>query len=329
MATTRISDVVVPEEFTNYIVENVATKTNLIASSLLVPNSVMNAQLKAGADSYTVPVWLDLADDEANIINDDPDDLAVPKKLGSAKQSVRKSFLHNSWSAMNLASELAGSSAINRIQDRATAYWDRQLQKRLSFSLMGIKASNIAKNAGDMVLDISGQTGDKSKFSAVAVIDAIGTLGDSLGDVVAIAMHSTIYLQALKNDLIQTLTDSNGVPFQTFRGLAVIIDDGLAPVDGNYTSVLFGAAAVGYGISAPNNSQGTEIENKPSAGNGGGMQVLHNRINLSIHPAGFSWADGVDGVVGISPTIAELAVADRWTRISERKNVKLAFLVTK
>ena len=227
---------------------------------------------------------------------------------------------------MNLASELAGSSAINRIQDRTTAYWDRQLQKRLVSSLMGIKAANIAKNDGDMVVGISGSAGP---FSAEAVIDAIGTLGDSLGDVVAIAMHSAIYLQALKNDLIETLTDSQGRPFQVFRGLAVIVDDGLTPVDGNYTSVLFGAGVFGYGISAPNNSAGTEIENKPSAGNGGGMQILHNRINLSIHPAGFSWADGVDGVVGISPTIAELAVADRWTRISERKNVKLAFLVTK
>ena len=326
MTTTRISDVVVPEEFTNYIVENVATKTNLTASGLLVPNSVMNTQLKAGADSYPVPVWLDLGDDEADIINDDPDSLSVPSKLGSSKQSVRKSFLHKSWSAMNLASELAGSSAINRIQDRTTAYWDRQLQKRLVSSLMGIKAANIAKNDGDMVVGISGSAGP---FSAEAVIDAIGTLGDSLGDVVAIAMHSAIYLQALKNDLIETLTDSQGRPFQVFRGLAVIVDDGLTPVDGNYTSVLFGAGVFGYGISAPNNSAGTEIENKPSAGNGGGMQILHNRINLSIHPAGFSWADGVDGVVGISPTIAELAVADRWTRISERKNVKLAFLVTK
>lgn len=327
--TTRISDVVVPEEFTNYIVENVATKTNLTASGLLVPNSVMNSQLKAGADSYTVPMWLDLGDDEADIVNDDPDDLSIPNKLGSNKQSVRKSFLHKSWSAMNLASELAGSSALNRIQDRTTAYWDRQLQKRLVSSLMGVKAANIAKNNGDMVLDISAQTGDKSKFSASATIKTIGTLGDSLGDIVAIAMHSNIYLQALENDLIETLTDSEGRPFQTFRGLAITVDDGLIAEDGNYTSILFGSNTVGYGVSQPNNSQGTEIENKPSAGNGGGMQILHSRLNLSVHPAGFSWADGADGVAGISPTIAELAIADRWTRVSERKNVKLAFLVTK
>ena len=160
MTTTRISDVVVPEEFTGYVVENVATKTNLTASGLLVPNSVMNTQLKAGADSYGVPMWLDLGDEEADIVNDDPDDLSVPNKLGSAKQQVRKSFLHKSWSAMNLASELAGSSALNRIQDRATAYWDRQLQKRLVSSLMGVKAANIAKNSGDMVHDISGASGN-------------------------------------------------------------------------------------------------------------------------------------------------------------------------
>jgi hypothetical protein len=60
------------------------------------------------------------ADDEANIITDDPATNSTPFKLGVDKQLVRKSFLHQSWSAMNLASEIAGSDALARIQTRVS-----------------------------------------------------------------------------------------------------------------------------------------------------------------------------------------------------------------
>lgn len=331
MAITRLSDIIEPEVFTQYIIQNSVESTRLRQSGILVPNSVMAEQLAAGAHSFTVPFWKDLANDEANVVNDDPASFATPSKIGTGKQAVRKSFLHKSWSAMNLASEIAGDSALERIQERVTAYWDRQTQRRLIASLKGILASNVANDSGDMRIDITAETGNASKFSAAAVIDACGTLGDQMDSVVAIGMHSDIYKVALKADLIQTIPDSKGGFFQTFRGLAIIVDDGL-PVDtGKYTSVLFGAGAVGYGLAAPRQSEGTEVENLPNAGNGGGQQVLHSRVNLALHPAGFTWSDSTspNAVAGESPTITELENAAHWTRIQERKAVQLAFLITK
>ncbi|HLR77687.1 MAG TPA: hypothetical protein VK062_01405 [Burkholderiaceae bacterium] len=82
-----------------------------------------------------MPVWADLSDVEADIVSDDPDVTSTPRKLSASKMKVRKSFLHGSWSAMNLASELAGADALARIQSRVAAYWTRQLQKRLVGSL--------------------------------------------------------------------------------------------------------------------------------------------------------------------------------------------------
>lgn len=342
MADTRISDVVVPEEFTAYIVQNSMAANALVQSGVMVPNGVIGAQLAAGSDSFTVPNWFDLGDDEADVVSDDPAVDSTPRKLSTGKQVVRKSYLHNSWSAMNLASELAGSDAMMHIQARAAAYWSRQAQKRLVASLNGILADNVANDSGDMILDIHGATNadvtDATKFSAASLIDATKTLGDALKQLTAVAMHSDTYRAALKNDLIATLTDSQGVPFQTFRGLAVVVDDGLpyTPAAGalttdaaaQYTTILFGAGAVGYGVAEPNVAAGTEIENKPSAGNGGGQQILHSRLNLTVHPAGFSWLDGSGGsaIAGASPTLAELAAAAHWNRVFERKAVRLAFL---
>ena len=229
---------------------------------------------------------------------------------------------------MNLASELAGSDALARIQDRTTAYWDRQLQRRLIASLNGVLADNIANDGGDMVFDISDETGDAAKFNPSAVIDAAGTLGDSMDLVRGIAMHSDLYRQALKADLIEFVAPSVGsLRMPTYRGLAVFIDDSMPLVGGVYTSALFGAGAVGYGVTAPSKAAGTEIENKPSAGNGGGQEILHSRVNLAVHPAGFTWKETT--VASESPTIAELGLAVNWDRVLERKAIPLAFLRTK
>lgn len=327
MAATQIADVIVPSEFASYIVENSVEKSALVQSGIVTRNALIDTQLRAGADSFTVPYWKDLADDEANITSDNPAIMATARKVLAGKQTVRKAFLHSSWSAMNLASELAGANALVRIQDRVAAYWQRQTQRRLVSSLTGIMADNVANDAADMVVDISGEVGALANFSAAAVLDAAGTLGDAMTDLSAIAMHSDIYKKALKADLIQTLPDSQGGFIQVFRGLAIIVDDGLPVSAGNYTSVLFGAGAVGYGLTDPTVAAGVEVENIPGAGNGGGQQILHSRVNLAVHPLGFQWKEFA--VVGESPTIAELATATNWSRVAQRKNVPLAFLVSK
>ena len=328
MSTVQISDIIEPTAFTRYIEQNTMVRTALVESGIVVPNDVIAGQLAVGAHAFNVPFWRDLPDDEANTVSDDPDELAVPRKIQAGKQIVRKSFLHSSWAAMNLASELAGADALERIQQRMTAYWQRQMQKRLVSSLNGVIAGNVANNAGDMILDISAEVGDASAFSPAAVIDAAGTLGDAMGDVVGIAMHSDLYRRALKADLIEFIQPSNGsMRLPTYRGLAVISDDGMPLVGGVYTCALFGQGAVGYGLSAPSIAAGTEVENKPSAGNGGGQQVLHSRVNLAIHPLGFQWVEGT--LAGESPTIAELGVAAHWARVVERKATPLAFLKCK
>ena len=331
MATTQLSDIIKPDVFTDYLVQNAMEKTALVQSGVLVPNAVISTQLTAGSDAFSVPFWRDLGNDEANVVNDDPASLASPKKIQTGKQFIRKAFLHQSWSAMNLASELAGSDALARIQDRAVAYWNRQLQRRLVATLTGVLADNVANDSDDMVLDITGATA--SAFSPDAVIDAAGTLGDSMDTVTGIAMHSDLYRQALKADLIEFVQPSAGsMRMPTYRGLAVIVDDGMPKIsDGaagfHYTSVLFGAGAVGYGLTAPRTAEGTEVENIPGAGNGGGQQILHSRVNLAVHPAGFAWVEGT--LAGDSPTIAELGAAAHWDRVVERKAVPMAFLVTK
>jgi hypothetical protein len=330
---TQIADIIVPQTFTSYQVENSLVSSALFQSGVVAKNGLISEQLAAGATNFTVPFWADLGDTEADITSDDPTVLSTPQKIGASRQIVRKSFLHQSWSEMSLASELSGSSALQRVQDRVSAYWTRQYEKRVIATLRGVLASNVTNNFSDMVNDISGAAGNAANFSAAAVIDTAASLGDRLEDCKAIAMHSTIYAEALKEDLIQFLPGTQGsLSIPTFRGLAVILDDNLSPANGFYTTILFGPGAIGFGASAPNSGYGTEVARIPAAGNGGGQTTLHSRTNVAIHPLGFAWSDGsgASAVVSESPTIADLANGAHWTRVvSQRKSVPLAFLVSK
>ena len=121
MAVTQLIDVIIPEEFSAYQTENSLQSTALSQSGVVVENALIAAQLGAGAEIFTVPFWNDLPDVEADITNDDPAILSTPQKISASKQTVRKPFLHASWSEMSLASELSGDSALARIQDRVNA----------------------------------------------------------------------------------------------------------------------------------------------------------------------------------------------------------------
>jgi hypothetical protein len=71
--------------------------TALFQSGVAVRNNEITAQLQAGAQSFTVPFWADLGEQESDITNDDPTDHSTPLKITAARQVVLKSFLHQSW----------------------------------------------------------------------------------------------------------------------------------------------------------------------------------------------------------------------------------------
>ncbi len=336
MAQVQIADVIVPAEFTDYQVENSFTSTALYESGVAVLSGVIQDQLQAGATQFAVPIWNDIADVEPNYSTDNPAQLSVPNKVAAYSLNVRKTFANNAWSTMDLAGELSGSDPLGRIQSRVQAYWQRHMEKRLIASLTGILYSNVANNAGDMVVDISGQTGAAANFSATAVINTAATLGDRLENIKAIAMHSHVYSQALINDEVQFIPSSLGTPISTYRGMLTLIDDNLTVANGVYLSVLFGSGAVGFGTSAPRTGLGTELWRAPAAGNGGGQTILYSRMNIGMAPAGYTWSDSFSSggtqttIAGESPSLADLANPGHWTRAtSQRKSIPLAFLLTK
>lgn len=335
MATVRLSDVVVPEVYADYQAVNSPEKTAFVESGIVVTSDILNTKANSGGKILDVPFWKDLdSSSEPNISNDDPAVSATPEKVGTGTQIARVAYLNNGWSSTDLSGEIAGSSPMQRIASRTGIWWQRQWQKRVIASCNGVQADNVANDSGDMVYDVSIEDGTAATsdnvYSRQAFTSAAFTLGDAFDGVSAMAVHSVVYKRMVDNDDIEFIKDSMGsMMIPTFMGRRIIIDDSMPVVAGTtsgykYTSILFGAGALGYGVGSPETP--VEVEREASQGNGSGVETLWERNTWLLHPFGFQFTS--TAVAGESATNAELATASNWDRVVDRKNVPMAFLVT-
>lgn len=341
---TRLSDLVVPEVFSPIAQQLTQEKSRLVRSGAMVNDEVLSSNLNGAGLTFTEPSYRDLDNDAENVSSDDPDVKSTPNKIRTATEIQVRLSRNNSWSSMDLAADLTGSDPMQAIANRVTDYWVRRQQAAFIATMNGIFADNAAAPSGadthtqnDMTYDISTlNTGTfqagTTDFSAAAFINATLTMGDSMEDLSMVMMHSVVYGKALTNNLIDFVSDSvngNAVRIATFLGREVIVDDGVPHAGGVFDTWLFGRGAVRWGAGSP--KVPTEVDRDPRAGNGGGQDVLHNRVEWTIAPAGYAYV-GTPSAGGPSNanTTNNLANAGSWSRAwSERKQIRIARLVTR
>ena len=177
MSTVRLSDVVVPEVFSNYMSKNTGQTMALYQQGVMRDDADLGNKLAGGGRTFNVPFWKDLDDEESDTASDDPDSHSVPDKLSSGTDIARRQIRTKSWSTMNLANELAGDDPMKRINERVAAYWARQFDDIAISSVRGVFADNIANDSSDMVNSIAtdgaGAITSAELFSAEAVMDRL------------------------------------------------------------------------------------------------------------------------------------------------------------
>jgi len=334
MATTRISDIIVPEVFFNYMAKDTTEKTELFRSGIIRPDGELSAKLGGGGRTFNVPFWKDLDNTESGVASDDPSAFATAGTISTGKDIARRQLRTRAWSTADLAAILAGSDPMARIQARVTAYWDRQFQLILRNTLTGLFADNVANDSGDMVNDISNDSSATATsaelVSAEAIIDTAHTMGDNASAFRTLVMHSNVVKRLKKLNLIDYIPDSEGrVNFATYLDYRVVIDDGVRTVQGSnrvkYWTYLVGESAMGWAEVAPETP--VEVHREPLAGNGMGIEYLITRRQFVMHPYGIKWTDS--SVSGQFPSNADLATTANWDRVYvERKQIPIAALVT-
>ena len=347
--TTRISDIIVPEIFTPYAQVQTEEKSRLIQSGLVSRSEVLDALLAGGGLTFQMPAFHDLDNDAERVSTDTSVPFAGPygaaaanvtlpagqafppdpNKIRTLREIAVRLSRNNSWSSSNLAATLAGADPMNAIADRVAAYWVRRLQLLFVATWRGVIADNAANDGGDYAVDISGAsfTNGVTNFSAEAYLDAKQTMGDSQTDLSAVMVHSVVYNRMQKNNLIDFIPDSTGmINIPTFLGSEVIVDDGM-PRNGNvYDTWLFGPGATQLGVGSP--PVPTETDRKAGAGNGGGQDVLYNRVEWSMHPTGHAFV--MSSIPDGGPSNDAIDDATSWDRrFPERKQIKFARLVTR
>lgn len=334
---TRISDIVVPEIFSPYVQQFTEAKSRLIQSGAVQVDPSYAALLAGGGLTFNQPSFRDVDNDTENVSTDNPGSNSTPNKIGTSTEIQVRLSRNNSWSSMDLTAELAGADPMTSIGDRVGAYWVRRLQAAFVATLVG----NFAQNAGaapanatqdDMTHDISGMSyaAGVTDFSAEAFIDATLTMGDSMESLGIVMMHSLVYGRAQKNNLIDFIPDARGeIQIPTFLGREVIVDDSMPNASGVFQTWLLGPGAVKLGLGSA--KVPTEMERKPSAGDGGGQDVLHNRVEWILHPVGNAYVGtSPNGGPDNSSSANMLAAAASWNRVfPERKQIKIARLITR
>lgn len=333
MALTQLTDVIIPEVYQSYTAVNSPEKSSFFESGVVIRNAMLDQKANSGGDTVNVPFWKDLDSTVAPNLSDDTTNAATPQKVTADKQIARMAYLNQGFSSADLAGEIAGSDPMQQVRNRFGTYWMRQWQRRLIASCNGILADNVASNSSDMLIKVAAEaTGSvtaSTLFNRDAFTEAAYTMGDMASELQAIAVHSRVMAQMVKNDDIVYIPDSLGrLTIPTYMGLRVIVDDGMTVRAGTtsgfvYTSILFGAGAFGYGEGSA--KMPVELDREAAKGNGGGIETLWERKTWLLHPAGFQ-ATGTPAADSFS--LAELALATSWARVVERKNVNIAFLQT-
>lgn len=346
MAVTRISDVVVPEIFTPYKQQVTEELSALVQSGVITRDPAIDGLLAGGGLTFHVPSWRDLENNEENVSSDDPAVTSTPDKIQTSTEIAVRLSRNKSWSAMDLAADLAGDKPMRAIARRVGYYWTRRLQANFVATMQGMFADNAAAPTGgdthvqnDMTNNISGGSyvAGVTDFSAAAFIDTCTTLGDGAASVTAVMMHSITFARAQKNNLIEYIPDARGeINIPVFLGRRVIIDDGMpnpAGVGSAQTSAgiyhtwLLGVGAVRWGVGTPETP--SETKRSPEAGNGGGQDTLFDRVTWAIHPVGHAYiGTPPNGGPSVATSANNLANANSWRRVfPERKQIKIARLI--
>ena len=319
MAVTKVSDVVIPEIFAQYMQEALTTNSIIFTSGLVVISPELMRLVGGGGKNFDFPFWKALSGDPESIQTDT--DLTVNSKTAAQMTAVRLMW-GKAWGHQELAAALAGDNPTDRVQEQVGEYWDNWNQKIVVAMILGVLANNVAADTHDLVNDISTEDGDNATsanyISASEFIDTFFLLGDK-SDFSIVFMHSEKYADLRKQQLIDFKEDKDGnIMFPTYMGLAIIVSDDMPKVAGTtsgyrYLTVLAKAGAFAYGDS-DNNITPVEIERLGTKS----TDILITRVQNTLHPQGFKWIAG--SVADQTPTYLEIKMAANWDRVYEKKN---------
>jgi hypothetical protein len=329
MATLR-SDIIIPEVFTPYVIEQTTQRDAFLASGVVRPMAELNAT--EGGDFINVPFWKANLSGDFEVLSDSTS--LTPGKITADKQVGVILHRGRAFEARDLAALAAGSDPMAAIGAKVADYVANQRQKDLLSCLKGVFGTlgNTSSSAAFFDLTIDGESGDTpTVLSPRHVAEARSLLGDQGDKLAAVCMHSKVYYDLVERraiDYVSTAdargtstTQSGGsmvaafgnptVP--TYMGLRVIVSDDVQTEgsggSSEYATYFFTEGAVASGEQM---AMQTETDRDILAKS----DAMSIDLHYCYHPVGSKW-----GVTTTNPTRAQLETVANWSKVYELKNL--------
>ena len=334
MATLR-SDIIIPEVFTPYVIEQTTQRDAFLASGVVQPMAELNAT--EGGDFVQVPFY------KANLSGDferltDSSSL-TPGKISADKQVAAVLHRGRAFESRDLAALAAGSDPMAAIGNKIADYIANQRQKDLLSCLAGIfGAVGDTSSASFAALAVDGASGDTpTQLTARQIVEGQSLLGDQGDKLAAIVVHPKVYYDLKERRALDMIYDDAGQPdtaaaqgslakacgpvaVPTFMGMRVIVSADVQTAGSGatteYASYMFTQGAVGSG-----EQLGLQTETD--------RDILAKSDAMSIdlhyvyHPIGSSFSTSVS-----NPTRAQLETVGNWTKVYETNNIGIVRITT-
>ena len=313
---TKLADLIVPEIYEQYMLENSPKLSRLITSGIARTSEEMMTLANGAGVTINVPFLKPISG--ASQIIDDTNALTTNKMTAKKQVGVRL-VRGNAWEFTDIATILSGADPIGALYEQLAKYWADEEQAIMIGILTGLFGTGGCL-ANTHMLDISGNSGNLSLISAEKTLEAKQKLGDNAFKIKTVAMHSAVYTYLQQQNLIEFIPDSRGeIAFTRYLGYNVIVDDSIPTPNGNYMTYFFGDGAFSYGSGTPNGLVPIEADRDIL----GSSEVVVSRRSFVIHPNGCSWKGSISNA---TPRDVELFNPVNWEKVFEDKNIAMVAL---
>lgn len=311
-SATKLSDLIVPEVFADYVTNQTAQLSAVIQSGIVANDPAIQARANGGGDHINMPFFNDLSGEAEQVV----ENVALTVQGVSAQKDVAVKIIRGKAFGENDMQEiLTGTDPMGMIANRVAAFWVREEQRTLVKTLEGVFSGPLADS------HVFG-TGVEA-FNANAVLDAKQLLGDNAEYLTAIIMHSAKFTELQKQNLVQYLPVADiNVKFPFYLGYRVVVDDScpVTTLTGGakaYGTYLAAAGAVGYAnVNVP---FPVETDRYSLAGE----DILITRKGWIMHVRGVKWATS-----DANPSNAQLATAANWSQVYSDKQIRIVKMLT-
>lgn len=330
MATTRTGNFggfeFDPEVFAGLMEEVEYWKNPVIASGIVHQDASIMGLIGEKGNVATIPIYtpLNMYDDGMAALNNDGNTDNTPVELAGSKQTCMLIQRMKAFKAQDFTKELTGADPLTNIRNKIAGYYQQVWESEL----MNITKAVLSVDAlSSHVLDLS--SGDL--VNAGMIYDAEqAALGDMAGGLGLIVMHSKIYAEFKKLDMIEYEKYITGgdaikqdIQLPTIAGKYVLVTDYNTVDNGIYSTYLFGEGAF---LSCDKNNYENQYYTDYDPESLAGIEKFYTKQGKVLHPNGLSLA--VDNIAAESPTTAELGAADNWSLKYNTKNVKMGVIKT-